>query len=78
MFVCQHLNNFLFKGANIWGETDSFYYIYKAKSTDGTISCAVESFTHIGTDYASAAGIDIRDSLSPNANHVFLGFDASK
>jgi regulation of enolase protein 1 (concanavalin A-like superfamily) len=53
--------------------SDGFHYVYQPLSGDGTIIARVVSLQGTGSDQA---GIMIRETLDPGANHVYL-FDYS-
>jgi hypothetical protein len=55
-------------GADIWGTSDAFHYVYQALSGDGTIIARVVSVQN--TDGWAKAGVMIRESL--NANSTFV------
>jgi fibronectin type 3 domain-containing protein len=55
-------------GADIWGTSDAFHYVYQALSGDGTIVARVVSVQN--TDGWAKAGVMIRESL--NANSTFV------
>jgi regulation of enolase protein 1 (concanavalin A-like superfamily) len=57
-------------GADIWGSSDDFRYVYETLNGDGQIVARVTSIqnTHV---YAKA-GVMIRGSLNPNAAHAML------
>jgi regulation of enolase protein 1 (concanavalin A-like superfamily) len=57
-------------GADIWGSTDSFNYVYRSLSGDGTIVARVASLGNTNT-YAKA-GVMIREQLTSNSAHVVL------
>ncbi|MCG8699605.1 MAG: hypothetical protein MI922_16240, partial [Bacteroidales bacterium] len=54
-------------GADIWGASDQFHYVYQPLSGDGEIIAKVESLTN--THGWAKAGVMIRSSLDANASH---------
>ena len=55
-------------GNQIWGTSDSFYYIYQPLSGDGVITAEVTAPLNTG-DWA-VAGLMLRESLDADARHV--------
>ncbi|WP_338285537.1 Calx-beta domain-containing protein [Luteolibacter sp. LG18] len=63
-------------GAGVVGGTaDGLRYTYQALTADGDITVRIPSFANTGT--SSRIGVMIRDTLSANSAHVFLGTDGS-
>ncbi len=56
-------------GADIWGTTDAFRYVYRAMTGDVTVEAQVSSFT--ANQGWARAGVMIRESLDPTARNVF-------
>ena len=60
-------------GADIWGKSDQFHFLYKQLSGDFDIAVRVESFT--ATHLYSKAGLMIRETLNADSPHLmFLVF----
>jgi len=57
-------------GADIWGTTDVFHFVYQTNSGDGTLTARVTSQT--AADPWSKAGVMIRASTATNAQNVFV------
>jgi hypothetical protein len=55
-------------GADIWGTSDAFHYVYRPLTGDGGISAVVTSIGH--THSFAKAGLMIRESLAPESRHV--------
>ncbi len=55
-------------GADIWGTTDAFRFVYQKLSGDGEIMAKVNSLTN--TNPWSKAGVMIRESLTPDSKNV--------
>lgn len=63
-------------GAGVIGSTaDGLRFTYQALTADGDITVRVPAFTNSGS--SSRLGVMIRDTLSADSRHVFLGTDAS-
>ena len=62
-------------GADIWGNTDAFHFLYKELTGDGEITARL---TH-QTDPHNLAktGIMMRNTLDPASQHAFLAINAS-
>lgn len=56
-------------GADVWGLTDAFRFVYRAVQGDTTVEAQVTSFS--ATQGWARAGVMIRESLDPNARNVF-------
>ncbi|MFN0066242.1 MAG: PA14 domain-containing protein [Limisphaerales bacterium] len=56
-------------GADIWGTSDQFRYAYEQRTGDFDVAVRVASLTE--TDLYTKAGLMVRDSLNPNARHIF-------
>ncbi len=56
------------RGADIWGTSDEFGFVYKQLSGAGTIIAKVESVRN--THNWAKAGVMIRDTLDPNSVHA--------
>jgi regulation of enolase protein 1 (concanavalin A-like superfamily) len=56
-------------GADIWGTSDQFHFVYQAISGDVEVSARVDSL--VETDAYAKAGVMIRASLNANAAHGF-------
>lgn len=57
-------------GADIWGTTDAFRYVYQPLTGDGTVIARVATIQN--TSAYAKAGIMIRQSLAANSAHVIL------
>ena len=57
-------------GADIWGATDAFRYVYQPLAADGTIIARVATVQN--TSAYAKAGLMIRQSLTSNSAHVIL------
>jgi len=56
-------------GTDIWGNADQFRYLYQQRAGDFDIAVRVASLTQ--PDLYTKAGLMVRDSLAPNARHIF-------
>jgi hypothetical protein len=56
-------------GSDIWGGADSFQFVYKPLSGDGSIEARVVSEQN--TDFWAKAGVMIRESTDPGARDAF-------
>ena len=54
---------------DIWGQSDSFHYVFKQLSGPGAIIAKVESATN--TNASAKIGVMIRDTLDPDSLHAF-------
>lgn len=61
-------------GADIWGTTDEFRYVYQQVSGDVTITARVASMTN--TDGWAKAGVMLRNGLASNAAHAYSAVTA--
>jgi len=59
-------------GADIWGGTDAFYYVYKKLSGDGEIIARVVSIGGPSTSGWRKAGVMIRNTLDATSFHAFM------
>jgi len=57
-------------GADIWGASDSFHYVYQPVSGDSQIAARVASVEN--THRYAKAGVMLRESLDADAAHVIL------
>ena len=57
------------RSGNIWGQSDSFHYVFKQLSGIGSIIAKVESATNTNT--GAKIGVMIRDTLAPDSKHAF-------
>ena len=55
-------------GADIWGSTDAFRYVYRSLTGDGTLVARVASLTN--TDAWTKAGVMIRANLTAGSPHA--------
>ncbi len=56
-------------GANVWGTTDGFHFVYRAMTGDGQIVARVDSVTN--TDSWAKAGVMMRDGLEGRDANAF-------
>lgn len=56
-------------GADIWGAGDQFRFAYERRTGDFDVAVRVSSLTQ--TDLHTKAGLMVRDSLAPDARHIF-------
>jgi regulation of enolase protein 1 (concanavalin A-like superfamily) len=63
-------------GADIWGTTDAFHYVYQQITGDVTIQARVNSVQQ--ADRWSKAGVMIRETLSSQSKHAFMLVSAAK
>src|SRR5262249_6739600 len=57
-------------GADIWGDTDAFRFVYQAMSGDGEIVARVTGMQN--TDTFAKAGLMLRQGLTASSAHVIL------
>lgn len=57
-------------GADIWGTTDAFAFVYQSLAGDGQIVARLA--TQQNTNAWAKAGVMIRESLAPGAPHAFM------
>jgi hypothetical protein len=57
------------RSGDIWGQSDSFHYVFKQLSGPGSIIAKVESATN--TNASAKIGVMIRDTLAPDSLHAF-------
>jgi len=63
-------------GANMWGQTDAFHYLYRKASGDLTLSATVH-FPQSGGNEHKKAGWMVRQQLSPNSPYADVVVHAS-
>lgn len=63
-------------GANMWGQTDAFHFLYRQASGDLTLSATVH-FPHPGGNEHKKAGWMVRQGLGPNAPYADVVVHAS-
>jgi phosphatidylserine/phosphatidylglycerophosphate/cardiolipin synthase-like enzyme/regulation of enolase protein 1 (concanavalin A-like superfamily) len=63
-------------GADIWGTSDAFHFVYQQIAGDVTIQARVNSITP--ADRWSKAGVMIRASLSPQSAHALMLVSSAK
>ncbi len=56
-------------GADIWGTTDQFRYAHQQRTGDFDVAVRIQQLTQ--PDLYTKAGLMVRDSLAPNARHIF-------
>ena len=59
-------------GADIYGTSDAFHFVYQPLNGDGTIVARVVSLQGSGTN--PKAGVMIREALTPGSKNVFTAF----
>ena len=57
------------RSGDIFGQSDSFHYVFKQLSGIGSITAKVESATN--TNNSAKIGVMIRDTLAPDSKHAF-------
>jgi hypothetical protein len=57
------------RSGDIWGQSDSFHFVFKELSGIGSIIAKVESATN--TSNAAKIGVMFRDTLDPESKHAF-------
>ena len=57
-------------GADIWGNADSFHFVYKQLKGDGSIMVRVENLAN--THESAKIGVMMRESLEPGSMHVLV------
>jgi regulation of enolase protein 1 (concanavalin A-like superfamily) len=57
-------------GADIWGSSDAFQFVYRPLAGDGTIVARVASVQN--TDVWAKAGVMIRETLAADSRHAFM------
>jgi len=57
-------------GADIWGTTDEFRYVYKTLAGDGSIIAKVESL--VEANVWTKAGVMIRESISDTSSYAYV------
>jgi hypothetical protein len=57
-------------GADIWGTSDQFNYVYQTLGGDGTIVARIDSVQY--TDYWAKAGVMMRQSLDADSPYAFM------
>jgi regulation of enolase protein 1 (concanavalin A-like superfamily) len=63
-------------GADIWGTSDAFHFVYQQLSGDGSIQARVASLQQ--ADVWSKAGVMIRETLDANAKNAFMAVSAAR
>jgi regulation of enolase protein 1 (concanavalin A-like superfamily) len=62
-------------GADVWGTSDAFHFVYQQLSGDGSIEARVASVQQ--ADAWSKAGVMIRETLDANAKNAFMAVSAA-
>ena len=57
------------RSGDIWGQSDSFHYVFKQLTGPGSIIAKVQSATNTST--SAKIGVMIRDTLAPDSKHAF-------
>jgi regulation of enolase protein 1 (concanavalin A-like superfamily) len=57
-------------GADIWGNTDAFHYLYRPMTGDGAIVARVASVQNVNS--WTKAGVMIRETLDPGSTNAFM------
>jgi hypothetical protein len=60
------------EGADIWGSSDAFHYVYMTLTGDGEISARVVS-NGTGTNTWAKGGVMIRETTAANSKHMIMG-----
>ena len=63
-------------GADIWGTSDQFHYVYRQATGDLDVKVRIASVSY--TDRWSKAGVMIRESLQPDSAHALALVSAGK
>jgi hypothetical protein len=63
-------------GADIWGTSDAFHYVYTNLSGDGTIIARVATVQNVNAWVK--AGVMVRETLAADSPHAFMLVSASK
>jgi regulation of enolase protein 1 (concanavalin A-like superfamily) len=63
-------------GADVWGRSDAFHFVYRTLAGNGGISARIASVS--GTQAWTKVGVMIRETLSPGAAHAFVLVSAGK
>jgi regulation of enolase protein 1 (concanavalin A-like superfamily) len=63
-------------GADVWGSSDAFHFVYQPLTGDGSIQARVASVQP--ADSWSKAGVMIRETLDANSKHAFMLVSAGK
>jgi hypothetical protein len=59
-------------GADIWGSSDQFHYVYQELTGDATITARVVS-NGTGSNTWAKGGVMIRESTAPDSKHMIMG-----
>ena len=57
-------------GADVWGTSDQFHFVYQSLTGDGTIVARVATVQNV--DQWTKAGVMLRESLTPGSTHAFM------
>jgi len=60
------------EGADIWGSSDAFHYVYMKLTGDGEISARVVS-NGTGSNTWAKGGVMIRETNAPDSKHMIMG-----
>lgn len=63
-------------GADVWGSSDAFHFVYRSVSGDGSITARVASIS--GSQSWTKVGVMVRASTSAGAAHAFMLVSTSK
>jgi hypothetical protein len=63
-------------GADVWGTSDAFHYVFQNLEGDGTIIAHVATIENVSPWVK--AGVMIRSGFNPSSTHVFMLVSASK
>jgi hypothetical protein len=58
-------------GADVWGSSDAFHFVYLPLSGDGQITARVVSYG-TGSDAWAKGGVMIREALVPGSKHAIM------
>jgi hypothetical protein len=64
------------EGADIWGNSDQFHYVYMQLTGDGEISARVVS-NGTGSNTWAKGGVMIRETTAPDSRHMIMGMTGS-
>ena len=63
-------------GADIWGTSDAFHFVWQPLNGDGSVTARVAGLS--GAHSWTKAGVMLRDSLAPGASHAFMLVSGSR
>lgn len=68
--------NIVAAGADVWGNADSFHFVYEPLAGDGTIVARVAGLQNVNS--RAKAGVMIRETLAPGAANAFMFVSTTK